>query len=426
VPSDHPTPETLLIVPVTMTDPTPAAPATGAVRHHGGVSHEALDRLRELSSGEGLGRRALDRSRGSLRTRVDRLRSRAFQVGQCALAATVAWLLATRVVGHETPFFAPVAAVVALGLTYGNRLTRVAEVVVGVAVGVGVGDLFVNLVGTGVWQIAVVVAASMSVAVLLGAGTVLTTQAGVQAVFVTTLIPDPEAGLSRWVDAVTGGLVALGIAAVVPSTPLRRPRRLMAGAVAEIHELLLEAATSASDGDVQRATRALERARNSQQVLEALRSAASESLDVVRLSPLRRRHLPVLRDLAGRVEPLDRAVRNVRVLLRRVTVVAWRGEHVPPATITLLRELADAAEVLARDLADGRDGSAAVPSLVRAGRTSAQVPVGMGLSSDVVLAQCRAMVVDLLAVSGVSQDDALRGLPPEQGRSPAATGPLPD
>lgn len=384
-------------------------------------------RLRELSSEEGVGRRAIDRGRGSVQVRLDRLRARSFQVGQCALGATLAWLVATRLVGHETPFFAPVAAVVALGLTYGNRLTRVAEVVVGVAVGVGIGDVFVSLVGTGVWQIALVVASSMTVAVLLGAGAVLTTQAGVQAVFVTTLLPDPDAGLSRWLDAVTGGAVALVIAAVVPATPLRKPRRLMAEAVTEIHELLVEAATSARDGDVQRATRALERARQSQRVLEALETAASESLDVVRLSPLRRRHRPALRELADRVVPLDRAVRNVRVLLRRVTVVAWRGEHVPDELIALLSDLAEATQLLGRHLADGNDGSVALPSLLRAGRTSERVPVGVGLSSDVVLAQSRAMVVDLMQVAGLSQDEALRSLPPEQGQAKQdVLGPLPD
>ncbi|HEX8496710.1 MAG TPA: hypothetical protein VF661_05900, partial [Actinomycetales bacterium] len=106
-------------------------------------------------------------------------------------------------------------------------------------------------------------------------------------------------------------------------------------------------------------------------------------------------------------------------LLRRVTAVAWREEHVPELTIALLHELATAAEMLARDLADGRDGAGAVPALERAGHASARVPVGAGLSPDVVLAQCRAMVVDLLQVAGLTEDDALRRLPPEHGRAAA-------
>ena len=74
-------------------------------------------------------------------TRVTRLRSKSWQVGQCAVAAGIAWLLAADLLGHQTPFFAPIAAVVSLGTSYGQRLRKVAEVAVGVAVGVLVGDL---------------------------------------------------------------------------------------------------------------------------------------------------------------------------------------------------------------------------------------------------------------------------------------------
>jgi DNA-binding transcriptional LysR family regulator len=48
--------------------------------------------------------------------------------------------------------------VVSLGTTYGQRLRRVAEVTVGVAVGVLIADLLVLALGTGWWQLALVVA----------------------------------------------------------------------------------------------------------------------------------------------------------------------------------------------------------------------------------------------------------------------------
>ena len=51
--------------------------------------------------------------------------------------------MAADVLGHQTPFFAPIAAVVSLGTSYGQRLRRVAEVTIGVAVGVLVADLLV-------------------------------------------------------------------------------------------------------------------------------------------------------------------------------------------------------------------------------------------------------------------------------------------
>ena len=55
-------------------------------------------------------------------------------------------------------------------MSYGQRLRRVGEVTLGVAVGVAVADVFVRVVGSGTWQIAVIVALSMAVAVLLPAG----------------------------------------------------------------------------------------------------------------------------------------------------------------------------------------------------------------------------------------------------------------
>ena len=55
----------------------------------------------------------------------------------------VAWLIAADLLGHPTPLFAPIAAVVSLGTSYGQRLRRVVEVTIGVAVGVFVADLLV-------------------------------------------------------------------------------------------------------------------------------------------------------------------------------------------------------------------------------------------------------------------------------------------
>ena len=83
--------------------------------------------------------RAWDRSRLSAATRLARLRSRAFLLVQCAVAAGVAWWLAADVLGHVSPFFAPVVAVVCLGMSYGQRQRRVLEVAIGVAVVVSQG-----------------------------------------------------------------------------------------------------------------------------------------------------------------------------------------------------------------------------------------------------------------------------------------------
>jgi len=93
----------------------------------------------------------LDRlwSRGSVsvRARVARTRSKSWQIGQCAIAAGVAYFIASELLGHQTPFFAPIAAVVSLGTSYGQRLRRVAEVTLGVAIGVFVADMLTLGIG---------------------------------------------------------------------------------------------------------------------------------------------------------------------------------------------------------------------------------------------------------------------------------------
>ena len=75
--------------------------------------------------------RILVRGRVSVDERVARVRNKSWHIGQCAVAAALAWYLAHDVVGHPQPFFAPIVAVVCLGTSYGQRLRKVFEVAVG-------------------------------------------------------------------------------------------------------------------------------------------------------------------------------------------------------------------------------------------------------------------------------------------------------
>src|SRR3712207_3291614 len=149
------------------------------------------------------------RGRMSMRARLARLRGKAWHIGQAAIAAGVAYLLAKDVLGHPTPFFAPVAAVVSLGTSYGQRLRRVAEGTTGVALGVLLADLIAILIGSGWWQLTLVVALAMSSALLITAGQMFVTQAAVQSIIISALVPEPADALVRWSDAVVGGCVAL-------------------------------------------------------------------------------------------------------------------------------------------------------------------------------------------------------------------------
>ncbi|WP_328988741.1 FUSC family protein [Kribbella sp. NBC_01245] len=363
-----------------------------------------LEQLRELR--DDVAPLAARRSRASIRRRVTRLKDRAFFVAQCALAAGVAWGLARYVLGHEMPFFAPVAAMVCLGFSFGQRLRRVAEVMVGVAVGVGVGDLFVHFFGTGVWQIIFVVALAMSLAVLLGAGGLMVTQAGIQAAMVTTLLPDPGAGFSRWLDAALGGAVALAAATIAPVAPIRRPRQQATEVLNELASILLETADSLAAHDGDAAKDALRRARASESLLDDLRSAAAEGVAVVRMSPFRRRHKGRVQQIADLVIPLDRAIRNVRVLVRRAAVSIWRDERMPAEYPALLERLADGTRLIAESLFEPNARVAAHRILGELGRRTAEMPTPNSLSAVVVLGQIRSTIVDLVELTGATYDEA--------------------
>jgi uncharacterized membrane protein YgaE (UPF0421/DUF939 family) len=348
----------------------------------------------------------------SLRARVARLRSKSWQVGQCAIAAGLAWYVAKDLIGHQTPFFAPVAAVVSLGTSYGQRLRRVSEVSLGVAIGVFTGDLITHVLGTGGWQIALIVSLAMIGALLLDAGQIFVTQAAVQAIVVSTLLPDPGKAFLRWSDALIGGAVALVAATVVPQAPLRRPREQAAAVVRKISALLRAAAASIEDGDFERAQATLSDARTTDGLIAELRTASNEGLSILASSPFRWRHKGGVRQMAELVEPLDFALRNTRVVARRVAVAAYRHEPIPTGYAVFLRDLADVTDAMALELRADRMAEITRDSLIRLGRASSRLERTTALSADVVLASVRSLIADLLAVSGMDPLAATDEIPP--------------
>jgi uncharacterized membrane protein YgaE (UPF0421/DUF939 family) len=352
------------------------------------------------------------RGRTSVRARVARWESKRWQIVQCALAAGAAWFIASDVLGHQTPFFAPVAAVVSLGTSYGQRLRRVAEVTLGVAVGVFLADLLVAQVGSGWWQLALIVGLAMSAAFLLDGGQLLVTQAAVQSIVVSTLVPDAGAALTRWTDALVGGAVALVAATVVPAAPLRRPREQAAVVVRKISALLRAASEVMVDGDSERALDLLADARSTDHLIRELQDAADEGMSVVASSPFRVRHKGGLRRMIELVDPLDRGLRSTRVLVRQVAVAAYHRREVPRPYALLAADLADAAGVIAAELADDRMASAARPQLLGLAEASGQVERADEMTAEVILILIRSVIVDLLLLTGLSQLEATDAMPP--------------
>ena len=351
-------------------------------------------------------RRTARRGRDSLVRRVDRWRSRWFLILQTAVTAGLAWFVAEQLLGHPTPFFAPVAAIITLGVTFGQRMRRGVEIAIGVAVGVLVGDVFVRLFGSGVWQIMVVLVLALSIATLLASRQLIIIQAGVQSVIVITLAPDPSQAFGRWLDAVIGCSLALLVATVAPSAPLRKPAHLAAEVLDHLAATLDAAATELRDSDEAAGARVLEQARRTDEALAELDDATAEGLAVVRQSPFRRRQLPGIQAYAQLSEPLDHASRNLRVLARRSAVALYRGEPVPAPYRSMMTELAEIMRFMAGELRAGRLPTAARDRLVAIGQDTSHLALTDSISAVVILAQVRSITADLLELCGMDYAEA--------------------
>ena len=180
-----------------------------------------------------------------------RLRVRAWPILQTAVAAVGSWYLAKLLLPTEQPVFAPIAAVIAVGATYGQRSERAIELIGGVVLGIGVADLLVHAIGTGPAQIGLMVLLAMSAAVILGGGPLLVTEAAVSAILLVVLEPT-SAGLagSRVIQALVGGGVALGVSALAfPPDPVLLVRRSAQGIFSSLGRTLEELAVALAERD---------------------------------------------------------------------------------------------------------------------------------------------------------------------------------
>jgi uncharacterized membrane protein YgaE (UPF0421/DUF939 family) len=352
---------------------------------------------------------AAERSKVSWGTRVERLRLSWRSIFQASVSAALAWLIATEVLGHPTPFFAPVSAIITLGITVGQRGQRAAEVALGVALGIAVADLLVLQIGTGTAQLALVVLLATSVAIFLGSGQMLATQAAVSAALVATLQP-PTDGVSfaRFLDALVGGGVALVInALVLPARPLDLMRHASAPLLEELAAVLEDIAVAVERREYDLAVAALERAREMDELAHRFDDAVAVSRETTRYAPPRRRARGAVESYADAAARIDLAVRNVRVLARGMIRALSLDENVPPDIAGALRELAAAVRALPAAL-DEEDGSDDVrrPAVRAAAQATLVLESTGNMSVSVIVGQIRSTAADLIAATGLSHEHA--------------------
>jgi len=352
---------------------------------------------------------AAERGRISVRTRLQRIRVAWRSVVQAGLAAAIAYLIATKLIGHPRPFFAPVAAIITLGLAFSERGRRAYELGLGVALGIAVGDLLISVTGVGAWQLALVVMLAICVGLLFGRSQLLVNQAAVSAALVATLQP-PTGGITfaRFVDALVGGATALVInGLVLPVNPQHLVQSAARPVLGELAATIEDIARALRLRVRDAAVEALERARAIDELSGRFADAVSTGHEATRFAPQRRRYRPAMDEWGEMARSIDLAVRNVRVLARGAIRALRLDENVPEDVVSALRELAEAVRAVGGALDQGGELDAVrAPSLRAAARATKVLDTTTNMSVSVIVGQIRSSAMDLLTGTGLDPDEA--------------------
>ncbi|MEV0429873.1 FUSC family protein [Micromonospora sp. NPDC050495] len=359
---------------------------------------EAMEQLRE-------------RSRATLHDRLHRVRMAAGLAVQAGLAAGLAYLISHRLLHNPQPVFAPISAVGTLAASVGQRFRRTVELIVGVAVGVAVGDLLIYFLGTGAWQLALVVTAAILLTIFAGASVAIVIQAAATAVLIVTLSPSTQnLEIPRFVDAFLGGGIALVVTAILlPLNPLRVINRAARPALDLLASQLDSCAEALRRRDRHAAQQALHRLRENKEELAALSEAIEGAKETITISPARWHRRNELTHYAEAADPIDRAMRNSGTLIRRSVTIIEDEEPIPEPMVDAIAHLAESVRLLRHEFAVGEEPEQARERSLRgvseAGRAYTE---GVGFSGSVVIAQVRTTASDLLVASGIDQEEANR------------------
>jgi uncharacterized membrane protein YgaE (UPF0421/DUF939 family) len=282
-----------------------------------------------------------------------------------------------------------------------------------VALGILIGDVLIYFIGTGGWQIALVVSLAILASVFIGGSATVLSQAASSAVLVATLQP-PSHGIyyGRFIDSLIGGSIAVVVSAILlPVNPLTSIKKVADPALDVLSNELDGVANSLTAKDAEMARGTLDRMRSSDPALARFRDALVIATETASLAPVRwRTKAPLARYAEGSTH-IDRAIRNGRVLARRAVSVINDDEIIAAELCLSLTMLAEAVRTLRRELAAGSEPKETRALALAAAQLAGDAHrSGLGFSGHVVVAQIRSISADLLQASGMDESTSVRAV----------------
>ena len=343
---------------------------------------------------------------------ADRLRRAAIPVLVASVAAVLAFVVARFGFGHPAPFFAPCAAWICLGFTKNRQPVRVAELGAGAVLGVLTAELMMRVTGSGVWQLGVVLIVAALGARFTARGDLFTVQAGVNAMVVMALGPTSAATpVSRVVDALIGGIVALLFAAAWPRDVTTRARRYVRSAQTELARTMDRVAKGLRRGDLDQLREAHNALGRTRESARAAKDVVASAVGIATINPLMRRYRPRLDELRRQLSLVMRMANSVETLTRQAWGVVLESGADPAAAALV----AQARQVLGRVRSTVAEWAPPTPARTAATELAASCSparaVGDGWHGTVLISVVRMLTIDLLQMTGLSRAQARAELP---------------
>jgi uncharacterized membrane protein YgaE (UPF0421/DUF939 family) len=341
---------------------------------------------------------------------MSRVRAAFWPVTTAAIAGAVAFLIGRHVLGHEAPFFAAIAAWACLGFTFNRTVRHILEVGAGVIAGVTAGDLVVNVIGTGWWQLLSVLMVTALLARFVDRGAVLAAQAGTQAIVIVGMPSLTGGPFGRAADTIVGVAIALIVALLTPHDPRRSIRLMGATATRALAETIAMTADGIRRGDPERIDAALLRGRAAEPALLEWNERSQAASELARVS-VNRLHLDELVRLENQSVLVERAMRSVRVIARRAPAAVKRASDVDRARMADLLDRFSTGISLWRDSLISRQSSHPAKEVMTSLAADLDVSGFDDIGMSALTMVLRAPVVDMLEAWGSTPAQARVSLP---------------
>ena len=336
---------------------------------------------------------------------------------QATAAATAAWAIALQFGDDRDPFFAPVAAVIALNAERGERGRNALRLLSGVFIGIITAELTLVLLGGGHGGLALATFLATVTARAVGGARIVMAQAAAAAIL-TVATSAGEGGIERLVDASIGAAVSLVFTQILFSPePVALVRRAESAALVGLGEGLGRVADALERDDDELATSALAKLRGVRDQLSGLARMRKASGRVVRRSLVwRSRAAPVVRERENAAH-LDLLANSCVLLARTTAFLETEDRH---SLAPSVKQLADAIGTVAEDLSEREHRQNAADCALELARWQRdhEATTTDTMAASIAL---RLVAIDVMVFAGVDHEVAVAAADEGTGELPIAT-----